>query len=104
MRSLMLKLWNDDRGALLATEWVFVSTILVVGMVAGLKSVQQSVNAELADLADAIGSLSQAYSYGGVSGCAGSSNGSQFTDSVHMPNVTTNAGMFNQMEGGACPE
>ena len=97
-------MWNDDRGGLLATEWVFVSTILVVGMVAGLKSVQQSVNAEMADLADAIGSLSQAYSYGGVSGCAGSSNGSQFVDVTHLPRVTTNAGLFNGQEGGGCPE
>src|SRR5437016_5622957 len=104
MRSLMLKLWNDDRGALLATEWVFVSTILVVGLVAGLKSVQQSVNAELADLADAIGSLSQSYSYGGVSGCAGMSNGIQFADHNHTPSVTTNAGMFNGQDGGGCPE
>lgn len=104
MRSLMLKLWNDDRGALLATEWVFISTILVVGVVAGLKSVQQSVNAELADLAGAVGSLSQAYSYGGVSGCAAMSNGSQFVDMVHMPTVVTNAGMFNGQDGGGCPE
>lgn len=104
MRSLMLKLWNDDRGALLATEWVFVSTILVVGLVAGLKSVQQSVNAELADMADAIGSLSQAYSYGGVSGCAGMSNGSQYVDVIHTPVVITNAAMFNGQEGGGCPE
>jgi Flp pilus assembly pilin Flp len=104
MRSLMRKLWNDDRGALLATEWVFVSTILVVGMVAGLKSVQQSVNAELSDLAGAIGALSQAYTYAGVSGCASSSNGSQFVDLVHYPRVTTNAGLFNGQDGGGCPE
>ena len=104
MRGLMLKLWNDDRGALLATEWVFVTTILVVGLVAGLKSVQQSVNAELVDLADAIGAMSQAYSFGGVSGCAGVSNGSQFADVVHTPTITTNAALFNGQEGGGCPE
>ncbi len=104
MRNLMLKLWNDDRGALLATEWVFVSTILVVGLVAGLKSVQQSVNAELADIADAVGALSQAYSYGGVSGCAAMSNGGQFIDVIHAPRVITNAAMFNGQDGGGCPE
>lgn len=104
MRNLMLKLWNDDRGALVATEWVFVSTILVVGVVAGLKSVQQSVNAELADMADAIGALSQAYSYGGVSGCAASSNGSVFADQIHAPRVQTNAANFNSQSDGGCPE
>ena len=30
MRNLMLKLWNDDRGALIATEWVFVAVAMVV--------------------------------------------------------------------------
>ncbi|HMP03146.1 MAG TPA: hypothetical protein PKC45_11655 [Gemmatales bacterium] len=100
----MLKLWHDDRGALVATEWVFVSTILIVGVVAGLKSVQQSVNAELADMAGAIGSLSQAYSYGGVSGCAASSNGSVFADQVHMPRVQTNVASFNSQFDGGCPE
>jgi Flp pilus assembly pilin Flp len=104
MRNLMLKLWNDDRGALVATEWVFVSTILVVGIVAGLKSVQQTVNAELADMADAIGALSQAYSYGGVSGCAASSNGSLFADRIHDVSVQTNAANFNGQSDGGCPE
>lgn len=104
MRNVMRKLWHDDRGALLATEWVFVSTILVVGVVTGLKSVQQSVNAELADMAGAIGSLSQAYSYGGVSGCAANSNGSTFVDQLHMPHIQTNAAMFMNQDGGGCPE
>lgn len=105
MRNFMLKLWNDDRGALIATEWVFVSTIMVIGVVAGLKSVQQAVVSELGDLANAVGSLSQAYSFSGTSGCAGSTSGTRFTDSAHAVSVTTNAQEFNNAgASGVCPD
>jgi Flp pilus assembly pilin Flp len=105
MRNLMLKLWNEDRGALLATEWVFVSTIMVIGVVAGLKSVQQAVVTELADLANAVGSLSQTYTFSGTSGCAASTTGSRFNDVVHSVNFTSNAQDYNNSAAGSvCPD
>jgi Flp pilus assembly pilin Flp len=104
MRNLMLKLWNDDRGALIATEWVFVVTILVIGLVVGLKAVQQAVVTELEDVAGAIGSLSQTYSFGGTSGCGGTTNGSHFADAVHAPNVNTNTDGANSSDGASCPD
>jgi hypothetical protein len=76
----MLRLWNDDCGALIATEWVFVATILVIGLVVGLKAVQSAVVNELEEVASAIGAISQSYSYGGTSGCCASTNGSAFSD------------------------
>jgi len=84
MRHLMLKLWRDDMGALIATEWVFVVTILVIGLVTGLKAVQQAVLNELEEVAGAIGALSQTYQFGGTSGCCSSSNGSSFTDTSNV--------------------
>jgi Flp pilus assembly pilin Flp len=80
MRKLMLRLWSDDQGALIATEWVFVATILVIGLIVGLKAVQSAVLNELEEVAGAIGAISQSYSYGGTSGCCASTNGSSFTD------------------------
>jgi hypothetical protein len=35
MRRMIKTLWNDDRGALIATEWLFVATIIVIGLVVG---------------------------------------------------------------------
>ncbi len=106
MRNFMLKLWNDDRGALIATEWVFVSTIMVIGVVAGLKSVQQAVVTELEDMANAIGSLSQSYTFSGTSGCAASTTGSRYSDSVHQVNVLSNDQTFNSAAGASsvCPD
>jgi Flp pilus assembly pilin Flp len=80
MRKTMLALWRDDRGALIATEWVFIVTILVIGLVVGLKSVQAAVVNELEEVASAIGAISQSYSYGGTSGCCSYSYGSQYWD------------------------
>jgi Flp pilus assembly pilin Flp len=106
MRNIMRKLWNDDRGALIATEWVFVSTIMVIGVVAGLKSVQQAVVTELEDMANAIGSLSQSYTFSGTSGCAASTLGSRFSDEIHSVNVQTNVENYNSPGNSAavCPD
>src|SRR2546423_748982 len=93
MRHLMRHLWNDDKGALIATEWVFIVTILVIGLVVGLKSVQQAVVNELEEVASAIGALSQSYSFGGTSGCCSYSYGSTYWD-----------GSANRYEAATCTE
>lgn len=105
MRNIMLKLWNDERGALIATEWVFVSTIMVIGVVAGLKSVQQAVVTELEDLANAVGSLSQTYTFSGTSGCAASTNGSRFEDQIHTVNLSSNYENYGSATSAqVCPD
>jgi hypothetical protein len=80
MRKLLAQLWSDDCGALIATEFLFVATILVIGIVVGLATVRDAVNVELAELANAILALSQGYTVSGLSGCTASVDGSQATD------------------------
>ena len=65
MRQLMGRLWRDDEGALIATEWVFVATILVIGSITGLVAVRQAILAELEDFAEAISSLSSWWRFDG---------------------------------------
>jgi Flp pilus assembly pilin Flp len=103
MRQLFLKLWSDDAGALLATEWVFIVTILVIGLVVGLKSVQSAVLNELEEVAGAIGALSQTYTYNGVSGCCSSSNGSSYTDTTNTFLLSACAGGTDEA-GDNCPD
>jgi Flp pilus assembly pilin Flp len=57
MRQLVSRLWKDDGGALLAVEWVFVATILVIGSITGLVCVRNAIIEELEDFAEAIESL-----------------------------------------------
>jgi hypothetical protein len=73
MYRMMLKLWQDDCGALIATEWLFVATILVLGVITGLVGVRNFVNSGLQEFANAVGSLNQSYSFSGQVG--GSSGG-----------------------------
>ena len=65
MQKLMLRLWKDDCGALIATEWVFVATILVLGSITGLVAVRQAVISQFAELANAVMTLNQGYSFSG---------------------------------------
>ena len=53
MKSMLLKFWNDDRGAIIASEYLFFSTILVIGIIVGLTNVRDAINAELSELANA---------------------------------------------------
>jgi Flp pilus assembly pilin Flp len=79
-KQMMRKLWNDDQGALIATEYLFVATILVIGMVVGLTNVRDAVNAELTELGNAILALSQGFTISGISGSSASTDGSQAAD------------------------
>jgi Flp pilus assembly pilin Flp len=80
MKQLVLKLWQDDRGALIATEFLFFATILVIGIVAGLGGLRSAINIELTELGNAILALSQGFTISGVSGCCAAVDGSQAID------------------------
>lgn len=66
MTTTFKKLWADDRGALLSAEWVFMGTILVIGVTAGLVSVRNGVDAELSEFGNAMTSLNQSYRVPGI--------------------------------------
>jgi hypothetical protein len=66
----MLKnLWNNEAGFIISAELALVLTIGVIGMVVGLSHVAMAVNQELTDVACAIGSLNQSYSFTGYTCC-----------------------------------
>ena len=65
MLRLAKDLWNDQAGFIISAELVLISTVGVIGLVTGLTCVRNAVNAELSDVACAITSLDQSYSYTG---------------------------------------
>jgi len=89
MYQLMLKLWRDDCGALIATEWGFVATILVLGAITGLVAVRQAVISELTEFANAVMALNQSYSFTGQSNCQSSTSGSSALDSANSINESS---------------
>jgi Flp pilus assembly pilin Flp len=84
MLRLAARLWNDDAGAIIAAEYLFVATILVIGVVVGLTSVREAINSELTELANALLALSQGYVISGTSGATGSTDGSQAIDTPSL--------------------
>jgi Flp pilus assembly pilin Flp len=80
MTKMLAKLWSDDCGALIATEFLFVATILVIGIIVGLSNIRDAVTTELTELANAILALSQGYTISGLSGCCAEVQGSQTLD------------------------
>lgn len=81
MKTLALKLWQDEAGFLVSAEMVLISTIVVLGMVVGLAEVSSAINQELEDVASAFGSVNQSYRYSGLwSDDKAASGGSQFDD------------------------
>lgn len=79
-KNLVQRLWNDDAGALIAIEFLFVATIIVIGIIVGLAGVRSAVVAELTELGNAVLALSQGYYIGGLEGCCSNTDGSQAID------------------------
>ena len=88
MLGLMSRLWNDDEGAIIATEFVFLATILVVGILVGMVAVRDAVNNELVDVANAVGSANQSYSFSGTRSSCASTAGSAFVDRGRVQSLT----------------
>ena len=53
MLNCIKRLWGDEDGMILSSEVVLVGTILVIGSIAGLSSLQYAVTHELNDTARA---------------------------------------------------
>lgn len=100
---MLKKLWKDEAG-LVAMEYLFAATILVIGVTVGLVAVKNSVVAELTELGNAVTALSQEYSFSGVSwmACA-STEGSQATDSPELNTTASTPATTSVVDTAACP-
>ncbi len=76
------RLWSEEVGAVVSAEIMLVATILVLGVIVGLKSVRDSVVTELADVAQAISNVSQSYTYSGTQGHHAMTAGGSFVDNL----------------------
>jgi hypothetical protein len=102
MRNLLVKLWGDDGGALIAAEWVFVVTILVLGSITGLVAVRQALLVELHDVANALLALNHSYSFSGQSNCQASTAGSAFQDNPDAITVHSTPATPGGFDNRAC--
>jgi len=80
MTSLFCALWHDDRGTIIALEFLFVATILVIGLIVGLAGLRDAIITEFTELGNAVLALSQGYIFSGKTGCCSATDGSQAID------------------------
>jgi Flp pilus assembly pilin Flp len=85
----MLRLWNEETGAIVSAEIMLVASILVIGVIVGLKSVRDSVVTELGDVAQALSNVNQSFFYSGISGHHGFTGGGVFTDRADFCDTDT---------------
>lgn len=52
--SMLERLWRDEAGALMSTEYLLLGALLTIGLVVGLSAMQVSLLSELEDYAAAI--------------------------------------------------
>jgi len=76
---MFAKLWKDEAG-IVGMEYLFLATIIGLGLVIGLSAVEGALNAELTELGSAILALSQGYEIAGQSGCKGTKQGTRVVD------------------------
>ena len=60
LRKLLVRLWRETDGVL-SFEWTVLTSVLTIGAVAGIASVRDAVQDEMADVAEAMTSLDQSY-------------------------------------------
>lgn len=77
-------MWQDDAGAIIAAEYLFIATILVIGILVGMASIRDSINSEFAELSNGLLSLSQGYVLSGQSACCAANDGSQVIDTPSL--------------------
>lgn len=76
--------WRDDAGFVVSAELIFITTIMVIGLIAGLAEIRNQMALELADLADAVSELNQSFSFAAVTATVGSVAGSNFVDAPDL--------------------
>lgn len=89
---LLHALWRDEAGFVITSELLIIVTVAVFGLIVGYVAVRDALVQELCDVAAAIGSLDQTYSYNGISNTGPGTeftNGSSFSDASDAGDLTT---------------
>lgn len=74
----------DESGFIQSSEMVLLATIVMIGAVAGLTTIRDTLATELGDLGSAVKEMDQSYSYGSVETPCGTVSGSVFIDQTNF--------------------
>jgi Flp pilus assembly pilin Flp len=79
-RNLFVSFWADESGALVATEYLLLGSVVAVGSVTGMVEVRDSVNEEYKEFGQTVRETRQSYSVPTRRGGAASTGGTVVTD------------------------
>jgi Flp pilus assembly pilin Flp len=88
MRKLFANLWNDDGGAIISIEMLFIIVILVIGLIAGWAALREGIVYEFASLGNAVALLDDGYYIAPVAATTGNSDGTWVVHGFTTPNNT----------------
>ena len=88
--ALLTRLWNDEAGSIVATEYLLLGTIVGLGSVTGLATVRDSINDEYQEFGTSVREVRQSYSVPAKKGGGGSAGGTTVTDGARHPLATPN--------------
>ena len=99
---MFAKLWNDECGNV-AVEYLFLLSIVGLGLVIAYSNLETALKAEYTELANAILGLSQAYAVSTQTSCKAYKQGSNVTDTpgtlafgvTTVPGTTINVSACN---------
>ncbi|HBN79327.1 MAG TPA: hypothetical protein DD473_26620 [Planctomycetaceae bacterium] len=74
-QKFLTNFWQDENGFIISAELVLIATILIIGLIVGLSSIQHAIVSELNDIGDGIGTSNQSYYYSGFSSYKNFGNG-----------------------------
>ncbi len=74
------QVWLDDRGFIVSVELILIATIMLIGLLAGMTAIRDSVLSELSDVAGAVQDMNQSYRLYGVQGHSASTAGMDYID------------------------
>jgi len=78
--NLCVRLWNDESGAVIATEYLMLGSIVALGSASGMAAMRDSVIDEYKDMGQGIHDTRQAYSVKWARGSSSNRGGSAVTN------------------------
>jgi Flp pilus assembly pilin Flp len=98
---MFAKLWNDEAGVI-AVEYLFLVTIVGLGLVVGFSTLEGAINVEYTELSNAILALSQGYTVSTQSGCKGTKQGSAAIDTAGRATFAISDATPSQIDQAYC--
>lgn len=96
LREIFVRLWQDESGAVIATEYLMLGTVVAVGSATGLAAMRDGVAEEFKEFGQSVHQTRQTYAVPGSRGSLGSSGGSAAVSAQPaVPTVAQSVGTVN---------